>query len=114
MKRAILFAGLAACSTAASPSTVGTPCDLDPALDAAECADVHAMALPATLPPAKNNAKADDRDAAGLGFAMFYDARLSKGENVRCATCHEPEKKFGDGKPTSTGLARGTRNAPTV
>ena len=114
MKRAILIAGLAACGNAAAPATVTTPCDLDPTLDDAECAAVHAMALSATLPPARGNAKGDDPDAAGLGFAMFFDARLSKGEAVRCATCHEPEKKFGDGQPTSTGLARVTRNAPTI
>jgi cytochrome c peroxidase len=114
MKKAIFIAVLAACGNAAAPPSAGTPCDLDPALDDAECAGVHAMALSATLPPAHDNAKADDPDAAYLGFAMFFDARLSKGEMVRCATCHEPESKFGDGKPTSTGLARGTRNAPTV
>jgi cytochrome c peroxidase len=111
MKRAILVAALAACGNAAAPA--GAPCDLDPALDDADCAAVHAMALP-PLPPARGNAKGDDPDAAGLGFSMFFDARLSKGEAVRCATCHEPEKKFGDGLPTSTGLARTTRNAPTM
>jgi len=112
MKRAILFAALAACGNAAAPPSA--PCDLDPSLDAAECSAVYAMALPSALPPPKENAQADDPNAAALGFAMFFDARLSKGENVRCATCHEPEKKFGDGKPTSTGLARVTRNAPTL
>jgi len=112
MKRAILFAALAACGNGAAPAT--TPCDLDPALGDAECAAVHSMALSATLAPARGNAKGDDPDAAALGFAMFYDARLSKGEAVRCATCHEPEKKFGDAKATSTGLARVTRNAPTI
>ena len=115
MKRAILIAGLAACGNAATvgPDS-GAPCDLDPAMGDTECAAVHAMALPATLPPARGNAKGDDPDAAALGFAMFFDARLSKGEAVRCATCHEPEKKFGDGQPTSTGLSRVTRNAPTI
>jgi cytochrome c peroxidase len=111
MKRAILMVALAACSNAAAPAA---PCDLDPALDASECTTVHAMALSAALPPARGNAKGDDPNAAALGFAVFYDARLSKGENVRCATCHIPEKQFGDGKPTSTGLSRVTRNAPTI
>ncbi len=111
--RWILIAGLAACGSAAAVPA-GAPCDLDPALDETECAAVHAMALSPSLPAARGNAKGDDPDAAGLGFAMFFDARLSKGEAVRCATCHEPEKKFGDGLPTSTGLARTTRNAPTM
>ena len=72
------------------------------------------MALPAALPPARGNAKGDDANAAALGFAIFFDARFSRGETVRCATCHSPEKRFADGKPTSTGLARGTRHSPTL
>ncbi len=113
MRRALLFVALAACSSAATPVTA-TPCDLDPALTSEECAAVHAMALPATLPPARGNAKGDDLGAAGLGFGVFFDARFSKGETVRCATCHVPEKHFDDGLPTSTGLARVVRNAPTL
>lgn len=111
MKRALLFLALAACSGGASTAA---PCNLNPALGSDECATLHAMALSATLPPARGNAKGDDPDAAALGFEVFFDARFSKGEAVRCATCHTPEAHFADGKPTSTGLARVTRNAPTL
>ena len=106
-----LVSALASCSGA--PATSPT-CDLDPSLTEDECATVHAMALPDALPPARGNAKGDDPDAAALGFAVFFDARFSKGQSVRCATCHNPENRFADGKPTSTGLARVTRNAPTL
>jgi len=93
---------LAAFAAACSSTGAGAPpptCELDPALTMTECATLHAMALPVALPPARGNAKGDDTDAATLGFAVFFDARLSKGEAVRCATCHTPEKRFADGKP---------------
>jgi len=111
MKRALLALVLASCGGAS-----GTPpptCDLDPAIPSDACAALHAMALP-PLPPARGNAKGDDEGAASLGFAIFFDARFSSGQSVRCATCHAPEDAFGDAKPTSAGLARLTRNAPTL
>ncbi len=113
MKRALLVLALASCSSNAT-TTPAPQCDLDPALAPDECATVHGMALSAELPAARGNAKGDDLDAASLGFAVFFDARFSNGQTVRCATCHMPENKFGDGKATSTGLARTTRNAPTL
>jgi cytochrome c peroxidase len=119
MKRALLLLPLlsafAACGSAPeAPVAAAITCDLDPGLTKQECATLHAMALPAALPPARGNAKGDDTDAATLGFAVFFDARFSKGESVRCATCHTPEKRFADGKPTAIGLARGTRHSPTL
>jgi len=115
MKRAVpLMVSMAvSCGHAVDAPNVQT-CDLDPQLTHDECATVRAMALPAALPPARGNDKGDDIDAAALGFTVFFDARFSKGESVRCATCHEPEKRFADGKPTSTGLSRVTRHAPTL
>lgn len=70
--------------------------------------------MPAALPPAVGNAKADDRDAALLGFRIFFDARFSSNLQVRCATCHVPERDFHDGQPTSTGLATVDRNSPST
>ncbi len=74
------------------------------------------MALPTALPAAIGNAKADDEGAALLGFAMFFDARLSSDQNVRCASCHQPERSFGDGRPTSLGLGQlpVDRNSPSI
>jgi len=47
---------------------------------------------------------------------MFFDVRLSKDETVSCATCHDPELAFTDGKPVSEGIRglTGTRSAPTI
>lgn len=108
----VLLAGLGGCDSASTPAPES--CDLDPDLDAAECAAAHSFALPASLPPARGNAKGDDPGAAQLGFAMFYDARFSSNQNVRCATCHLPERDFGDGRATGKGLAELSRNTPTL
>jgi cytochrome c peroxidase len=89
-------------------------CDAAPELDAEECAVAHAFELSAELPPARGNAKGDDLGAAQLGLAMFFDARFSSNQSVRCATCHLPERDFQDGLPTSTGLAQLTRNTPAL
>ena len=89
-------------------------CPLVPGASAAECAQLASMHLPAQLTPSAGNALADDLDAARLGHAMFFDARLSSDQNVRCASCHIPERFFADGKPTSKGLAQVTRNSPSI
>ena len=105
-----LAAGAAACSSTAAPAA----CDLDGSLTADECKALHALALPAALPASSANPVADDAKAMSLGFRVFFDARFSSNLMVRCATCHLPERKFCDGKPTSTGLETVTRNAPSV
>jgi len=39
-----------------------------------------------------------------LGQKLFFDGRLSVNGTVACATCHDPERAFTDGRPTSTGV----------
>ena len=99
---------------AASASACHAPCDLLPDLDAESCVALRALELPADLPPARGNAVGDDPGAVALGFAIFYDARFSSNQNIRCATCHQPEKSFHDGRPTAIGLAPMTRRTPTL
>ena len=72
------------------------------------------MELPAALPPAMGNAKADDQEAALLGFSLFFDARLSAGQDTRCATCHLPERVFADGRQASMGVEQVDRNSPSI
>lgn len=78
------------------------------------CEILRAMRWTPELPPAHGNAVADDETAAELGFALFFDARLSSNNQVRCATCHEPDFGFGDGKPVSMGVGTVARNAPSA
>ncbi len=51
-----------------------------------------------------------------LGKKLFFDKRLSVDDTVSCATCHNPEKGFADGKSIAVGIQdrTGTRNSPTV
>ncbi|MFP2911046.1 cytochrome-c peroxidase [Pyxidicoccus sp. 3LFB2] len=76
--------------------------------------EVRALRLPDALPPSRGNAYAEHPDAALLGFRIFFDARFSSNQEVRCATCHMPERKFQDGLATARGLARVSRNSPTL
>ena len=66
----------------------------------------------AVIPP--DNPQTPEKIA--LGQKLFFDGRLSADGTVACATCHNPERAFTDGKPTSTGIHGrvGQRNAPTI
>lgn len=52
--------------------------------------------------------------AAELGRKLFFDKRFSKNGQIACANCHIPEKYFTDGLDTAQGLAKTSRNAPSV
>lgn len=51
-----------------------------------------------------------------LGRRLFFDARLSADGKVSCATCHDPELAFADGKVVAEGIGGklGSRNSPTL
>src|ERR1700730_17071974 len=51
-----------------------------------------------------------------LGRQLFFDARLSVDGSVSCATCHDPNHAFTDGRKTAIGIAnrKGVRNTPTI
>ena len=50
-----------------------------------------------------------------LGRDLYHEKRLSVGDNVSCATCHDLDRYGVDGEPTSPGSdgTRGARNSPT-
>lgn len=51
-----------------------------------------------------------------LGKFLFYDPRLSTSGQVACASCHDPQLGWGDGKRVAFGHDRklGSRNAMTL
>src|SRR5215471_18305040 len=51
-----------------------------------------------------------------LGQKLFFDGRLSADGSVACASCHNPERAFTDGKAASVGIHGqvGQRNSPTI
>ena len=66
------------------------------------------------LPPNPTNQFADNEGAAKLGQGLFFDTRLSINGMIACATCHQAENDWTDGKPLSEGLQQVSRNAPTL
>jgi cytochrome c peroxidase len=51
-----------------------------------------------------------------LGQKLFFEPRLSGDGTVACATCHDPDRAFTDGRPLSVGIQGrvGQRNSPTI
>lgn len=56
------------------------------------------------------------KDVIELGKALFFDTRLSSSGKISCATCHQPELNWTDGKEKSIGHegAVNKRNSPTI
>ena len=70
---------------------------------------------PLPAPPRDtSNARGDDPAAARLGQFLFFDPRLSGNGHLSCASCHDPEKGFTDGRAVSEGVHRGRRNTPAL
>jgi cytochrome c peroxidase len=59
--------------------------------------------------------RASGRPAAvDLGRRLFHDPRLSAGGAVSCASCHDPGRRFTDGRARAVGLAIADRNTPAL
>ena len=65
------------------------------------------------LPADPTNALADNLQAAQLGHRLFFEPRLSP-QGVACATCHQPERGFTDGRAVAHTLAALQRNTMTI
>ena len=51
---------------------------------------------------------------AEFGKKLFFDPGFSKNGAISCASCHQPERSFTDGRRTALGLAEGRKNTPTL
>lgn len=51
-----------------------------------------------------------------LGRMLFFEVRLSADGTVSCASCHDPNRAFTDGRALAEGIGgrRGVRNSPTL
>jgi cytochrome c peroxidase len=51
-----------------------------------------------------------------LGRRLFLDRRLSRDGSISCASCHDPERAFSDGRAVPAGVfgRQGRRNAPAL
>lgn len=66
------------------------------------------------LPDDPSNAVAADPRAATLGWQLFFDARLSANAAITCATCHQPERAFTDGRARGRALGESARNTRSM
>ncbi|MCA8995994.1 MAG: c-type cytochrome [Planctomycetaceae bacterium] len=55
-------------------------------------------------------------EKVALGKQLYFDKRLSNGDIVSCASCHDPAKGFSNGEAVAEGFnsLKGGRNSPTV
>ena len=51
-----------------------------------------------------------------LGRRLFFDRRLSRDNSIACASCHDPQQAYSDGRPVAIGIygRKGRRNAPAI
>ncbi|MFM1896426.1 MAG: hypothetical protein RLZZ385_1500 [Pseudomonadota bacterium] len=79
---------------------------------AAELALLETLSLDRLPPPPidPSNRVADDPRAAALGARLFFDTRLSSTGELSCATCHQPDRWFTDGRKLGMGTAEGDRH----
>lgn len=82
---------------------------VDPGIDWQELAALPERNDPAYL-------ASFDPTRARLGEQLFFDPKLSRSGQIACASCHEPDLAFADGRRVSFGHDRkaGIRNAPSV
>ncbi|UGQ49137.1 cytochrome-c peroxidase [Massilia endophytica] len=69
------------------------------------------------LPPAPadpSNRVATLPAAATLGKRLFFDRRLSSNGAVSCASCHDPQLQFQDGKAVAQGVGTGIRRTMPI
>lgn len=58
----------------------------------------------------------DNAPLVELGRTLFFDAKLSANQHISCASCHDPDKAFTDGRKVAIGIdgKSGTRNTPSI
>ena len=72
------------------------------------------LGLDAYMPVPEDNPLTPEKIA--LERSLFSDRRLSKDRSLSCASCHDPERAFSDGRPVALGVfgRQGRRNAPAL
>lgn len=60
--------------------------------------------------------RADVFPRVEFGRRLFFDVKLSVNGAISCASCHQPERAFADGKPVAEGVGgrKGARNTPSL
>jgi cytochrome c peroxidase len=55
-------------------------------------------------------------EKVALGRKLFFDKRLSRDQTLSCASCHDPQRAYTDGRTLAEGIehTKGERNTPTL
>lgn len=97
-----LIAALAWLGLASSTAPIPVPVDV-------QTLRKHSPLRPPAPDP--SNRFRDDPNAATLGRVLFFDRGLSRSGKMACASCHDPQKGWTDGRATPQGVSR---NTPTL
>jgi cytochrome c peroxidase len=111
----LLYCALAAASLGVAAQSPGfLDADGQPVTLQAGHPSLQRWLLPSTIPAPADNQQTQERVA--LGEMLFFDARLSVHGHTSCASCHLPERGWGDGFPGSMRFMgeRMARNSPSV
>ncbi|MEM7166528.1 MAG: cytochrome c peroxidase [Planctomycetota bacterium] len=109
-KARLLLAVIVAIGVTPAASTQPAPA----ALSAGELRKIRQQSpLPALRADATNR-YATHPEAALLGQQLFFDVRFSGNGKVSCATCHDPQQDFHDGKALAEGISTMTRHTPSL
>lgn len=67
------------------------------------------------LPP-RPEVTEDNKQLLALGEQLFNEAKLSRDNTLSCASCHQPQLIFSDGKRSAVGVdqQQGKRNTPAI
>jgi cytochrome c peroxidase len=104
----LVVAGASGAATEAAAGTPAAPSSTPPFSPAERAA---LLALGPWPPPAPAPARPE---AVALGELLFHSARLAGDGSLRCASCHEPWRRYTDGLARAEGRTTGARNTPTL
>jgi len=85
-----------------------------PVAEIDEGVEVEEIGLLAAIPFPENNPYSDKK--FDLGKRLFNDGNLSRSKQIACASCHDRDLGWADGRKASFGhdRQRGNRNSPTI
>ena len=114
MRERALAAGAFVALVALAALGLALPSEPEPwrADELARIASLGPWPPPAARDP--SNRASGRAEAVALGEALFHRTRLSSVGGLRCASCHEPWRRFTDGRARALGAADGARNTPTL
>ena len=89
-------------------------CFLQPAAFPQPEGDSYALSLPpGVLEPVIPENNPLTKEKIALGRNLYFDKRLSADDTISCATCHDPQKGFADGRAVAVGI-KGQKGQETV